>query len=166
MRIEDFLLTPSEGIPNNPALPVIVYHRALAGETELAKAFEARFLENGWQGCWRNGVYSYQHYHTHAHEVLGIARGEACLLIGGPDGRKIEVSAGDCLLLPAGTGHCRISADPDFLVIGAYPPGQEADIRTEPAREEDFAAIRAVALPKADPIEGRGGAASRLLASR
>ena len=166
MRIEDFLLKPSEGIPNNPVLPVIVYHRALTEGPALAEAFEARFFENGWRDCWQNGVYSYQHYHSRAHEVLGIARGEACLLIGGPEGRKIEVMAGDCLLLPAGTGHCRISADPDFLVVGAYPPGQEADIRTDPARDEDLAAIRAVVLPDADPIEGKSGAANRLWAGQ
>ncbi len=157
MRVEAILFEASNWVPNNPELPVLLYHQAIADEADLATAFEKRFAENGWEDCWRNGVFSYQHYHTGAHEVLGIARGEARLLIGGTCGRQIDVSAGDCIVLPAGTGHCRISAGPDFLVVGAYPPNQTADIKTEAAGPTDLQTIRAVPLPLADPIEGNPG---------
>lgn len=98
--------------------------------------------------------------------MLGIAEGRARLLIGGPAGREISVNAGDCLVLPAGTGHKRIDASRDFLVIGAYPPGQQADILTEAPSDSQLAAIGALALPQADPIEGADGSLQRLWHSR
>jgi uncharacterized protein YjlB len=157
MQTETILFEASDWVPNNPDLPVLLYRQAFADETDLATAFQERFAENGWRDCWRNGVFSYQHYHTRAHEVLGIARGHARLLIGGAGGRRIDVSAGDCIVLPAGTGHCRISADPNFLVVGAYPPNQDADIKTDAADQTDLQTIRAVPSPSADPIEGNRG---------
>lgn len=157
MQVEAILFEASDWVPNNPDLPVLLYRQAITDAGDLAETFEQRFAQNGWQGCWRNGVFSYQHYHTRAHEVLGIAGGKARLLIGGGSGRQIDVSAGDCIVLPAGTGHCRISADADFLVIGAYPPNQDADIRTDAASQTDLEIIRAVHLPPADPIDGEDG---------
>ncbi|MEY9164878.1 uncharacterized protein YjlB [Sinorhizobium fredii] len=73
---------PSEWVPNHPRLPVLVYRQALAAN-DMAAEFERRFAGTGWRGVWRNGVFSYQHYHIGAHEVLGIAKGNAKLLIGG-----------------------------------------------------------------------------------
>lgn len=162
MSVESMKFDKSGEVPNNPLLPVIVYRQALAPAADMASAFEARFRENGWQGLWRNGVFSYQHYHTRAHEVLGIAGGRARLLIGGPSGQAFDVGAGDCLVLPAGTGHMRLSASNDFLVVGGYPPGQHADICTTAPDEAGLAAIEAVALPETDPVEGRNGTLRRL----
>jgi uncharacterized protein YjlB len=162
MSVESVFFQRSDWVPNNPILPVLLYREAVASSADTPSDFEARFRKNGWQGLWRNGVFSYQHYHTHAHEVLGIARGQARLLIGGPAGRKMEVGAGDCLVLPAGTGHMRLSASDDFLVVGGYPPGQHADICTADPGDAGLAAIRAVALPRTDPVEGRDGALVKL----
>lgn len=152
----------SEWVPNNPVLPVLLYKSLPFTEGDPAAEFEHRFEGNGWQGTWRNGVFSYQHYHTHAHEVLGIAAGTGRLMIGGPTGQEIDVAAGDCLVLPAGTGHMRLAASGDFLVIGAYPPGQHADIQTGEPGEEGLKAIAAVPLPDSDPIEGTSGGLATL----
>jgi uncharacterized protein YjlB len=161
MKPEAILFEPSEWVPNNQKLPVLVY-RSIPLSGDAAELFEDRFRRNGWQGTWRNGVFAYQHYHTHAHEVLGIAAGTARLLIGGPAGRELDVAAGDCLVLPAGTGHRRLDASADFLVIGAYPPGQDADIQTDAPGDVGLRAIAAVPLPEADPVEGRDGALTEL----
>jgi len=166
MTVETIFFEPSEWVPNHPDLPVLVYRNAIPAEGEMAPKFEARFRENGWQGLWRNGIFDYQHYHTGAHEVLGIAGGRARLLIGGPDGAELSVMAGDCLVLPAGTGHRCLDASRDFLVVGAYPPGQHADIETGPANAEQLAKISGLPLPVSDPVEGAEGALVRFWSRR
>jgi len=153
---------PSEGIPNNPRLPVLLYRGALGAEANDPAVYEALFQRNGWPPQWRNGVYSFHHYHATAHEVLGFAGGRARLLLGGPGGKEVTVSAGDIVLLPAGTGHRRLEASSDFLVVGAYPPDQHPDIQRQAATPELLQKIAAVAIPEADPVLGATGPYRRL----
>lgn len=159
MTVECFLLPAHDWVPNNPKLPVMLYREAIpaADSESVAKAFEAAFEGNGWPPQWRDGIFDYHHYHSTAHEALGIAAGSAKLTIGGPGGRDIHVEAGDALVLPAGTGHRKIDASEDFLVVGAYPQGQDWDI----CREAPSAAARermvALPIPDCDPLEGRMG---------
>ena len=83
--------------------------------------------------------------------------GRAELTIGGPDGLPLTVEAGDLLVLPAGTGHCLRSATDDFQVVGAYPRGQEADICRAAPTSTQRAALHAVPVPDADPLDGESG---------
>ncbi|MEY9324111.1 cupin [Sinorhizobium fredii] len=160
---ETIRLRPSEWVPNHPRLPVLVYRQALSSvENDVAAEFERRFAEAGWQGVWRNGVFSYQHYHIGAHEVLGIAAGNARLLIGGSAGAVLEVGAGDCLVLPAGTGHMNLGAGDGFLVVGGYPPGQTADIQRKAASRSALQTIADLPLPPTDPLYGANGPLMRL----
>ncbi len=143
-------------IPNN-RLPLILYDGAIdATKGDAAVAFETLFRGNGWGGSWRNGIYPFHHYHSTAHEVLGIAKGKAEVRLGGEGGQTVSVKAGDALLIPAGVGHKRMSASEDLLVIGAYPGGVWADLMREGA--EDKAGIRAriaaLPMPDADPVGG------------
>lgn len=160
MNVERFILEPRGWVPNNQMLPVIFYRSALPAP-DATSAFERAFQAHGWQGIWRNGVYDYHHYHTGAHEVLGVGRGSATLMIGGPTGRELTVTAGDCLLLPAGTGHKRLRADLDFLVVGAYPPNQEADIQISAPSRAQVLAITNLPIPKSDPVAGQAGPLSK-----
>ena len=155
-------------IPNNPGLPLVHYHAALqpselTARNDPAEAFEDLFRRNGWGGTWRDGIYDYHHYHSTAHEVLGIARGEARLRLGGENGVTVAVQAGDAILIPAGVGHKNEGASADLLVVGAYPHGQVADLCTGTPEERNSAltAIARVGLPTVDPVLGHSGSASR-----
>jgi len=145
-------------MPNNPQLPVLLYRQAVpVGGIDPAYTFESLFQRYGWPPQWRNGVYPFHHYHSTAHETLGFAAGEARLILGGEGGRDVDVAAGDVVVLPAGTGHFRCTASHDFLVVGAYPPGQVADLLRGPATPQQLAAIANVPIPATDPVHGKAG---------
>ena len=148
---------PSGRVPNS-ALPVLV-HRGALPTGAPAGDHEALFARHGWTNAWVNGVYAFHHYHSIAHEVLGICGGHATLRLGGDGGRDVAVAAGDALVLPAGTGHRRMAASADFRVVGAYPGGRDWDlVRADTASEDDVRravhAIRRVPVPDRDPVTG------------
>lgn len=153
------LFQPDNNIPNNQKLPLLLYRQVFGESKNLEAQFKDAFKQNKWGGSWTNGVFSYHHYHSKAHEVLGVAAGSATIIFGGPGGQEVTVKAGDMAVLPAGTGHCRKSASPDFKVVGAYPKGQEDyDICTEADNaEEKKRNIAAVAPPTTDPVFGLKG---------
>ena len=157
---EALMLSPNGWVPNNPALPVLLYRRAVpAGDPD---AIEETLRRNAWRPDWRDGVYPHHHYHSTAHEALACTNGAADLILGGESGRQVRIEAGDLLVLPVGTGHCRISATDDFLLVGAYPQGQDWDVCRTAADRATLARIAAVPLPESDPIDGPGGALIRL----
>jgi len=156
MHIERLLLAPRDWVPNNPTIPVRVYRglRLADGSVPDAIAFEAMFDAHGWPPDWRGGVYDHHHYHSSAHEVLGVYAGSARLLLGGPGGQVVRVEAGDALMLPAGTGHCRLEADETFRVVGAYPSGQDWDVLREAPDAATRARILRLPAPPRDPVDG------------
>ena len=145
------------GIPNS-RLPVLVYHGALESDAGPA-AYEQLFAGHGWLGAWRDGIFPFHHFHSTAHEVLGIAAGTAEVTLGGPGGRRFQLVSGDVVVLPAGTGHCNEESSDDLLVVGAYPNGMDWDVRRgDPAeRDEVLANIARVPIPDQDPVAGKSG---------
>lgn len=162
---ETLMFAPNDWIPNNARLPVLIYRAAIepAG-TDLASLFEAAFARNGWPPRWRNGVYDFDHFHPSTHEVLGFARGHARLMVGGPApiGRELTVDAGDVVVLPAGTGHRRLAASVDFLVVGAYPPDEDTGISRAALSAGGLHALNAVRFPPSDPLSGPDGPLAKL----
>lgn len=155
--------------PNNQNFPFLLYRSAVDIDAahDPAAIFEVLFDKNGWADSWRDRIYDFLHFHTHTHEVLGIARGHARVQFGGKHGQVIAVKAGDVVVQPAGTGHQRIAQSGDLLVVGAYPQGsgggrynepQPKDISLEKARRE----IAAVPAPKMDPVYGADGPLTKL----
>ncbi|MGH7911627.1 MAG: cupin domain-containing protein [Candidatus Dormibacteraceae bacterium] len=159
--METYSFADDGTIPNS-RLPVLV-HRGIEAARDPAGC-EGLFTRHGWLGAWRDGIYPFHHFHSTAHEVLGIAGGSATVLLGGPAGRRFEVRRGDVLVLPAGTGHCRLDSGHGLLVVGAYPEGMSWDVRRgDPAEYEEVRAnIGAVPLPRADPVDGPDGPLRRL----
>ena len=148
--------------PNNAALPLMIYRSAIRRRRGLdpAAIFEVLFAANGWKDSWRDGIYDFLHFHTRTHEVLGIARGQARVQFGGDKGRTVSLKAGDVIVLPAGTGHRRISASDDLLVVGAYPSSAGRYDEPRPGELDHRTAIRRiarVARPARDPVYGRDG---------
>src|SRR6185503_11815865 len=69
-----FMFQDDGAVPNNPALPALIYKGALdlADARDPAAAIEKLFKSNGWgHGQWRDGIFPFVHYHSMIHEALG-----------------------------------------------------------------------------------------------
>lgn len=157
------LLKDTGAFPNSH-LPALIYEGALAPGPDLADRFEALFEKHGWSGSWRNGLYRVHHYHSTAHEVLGVYRGSVKVRLGGPEGPTVELRAGDVAIIPAGVAHKNESQSDDFAVVGAYPDGTGPDMQygKEGERPRTDRNIAAVAVPSRDPVGGAQGGLPRL----
>jgi len=146
--------------PNNGKLPLMVYKNVIAiPDINPAGAIEEIFRDNGWGGSWRNGIYHFHHYHSTAHEVLGIYGGNVTVQLGGPNGLTLNGSVGDVIIIPAGVAHKNLGSSPDFRCVGAYPPGQSWDMNygktgERPRTDQN---IKNVPLPESDPVYGIDG---------
>ncbi|WP_229311495.1 cupin domain-containing protein [Larkinella rosea] len=161
----EMLYFKDDGLIPNSRFPLLLY-RDVFPETgsEGASWLEQRFSVNNWTNSWRNGVFSYHHYHSTSHEVLGVYSGSAVLHLGGEKGQKVRVKAGDIMVIPAGVGHKKLEASADFGVVGAYPDGRSYDVlRGKPGdRPQADQNIAAVPMPKTDPFLGKDGGLVRL----
>jgi uncharacterized protein YjlB len=158
-----FIFNDDGFVPNHPRWPMLVYKGALDldGSRDPEGEIEKLFADNGWgRGQWRNGIYPFAHYHSMIHEALGIARGRALVRFGGDRGEELALAPGDIAVLPAGTGHQRLSHDHGLVVIGAYPPEGTYNLcrGANPAdRQAALKTIADVAKPASDPVAGRNG---------
>ena len=165
IHTEPHLLADDGLVPNNPHMPLLVYRGAFdrAGPPGAEAAIAAHFAAHGWGNGWVNGIYDYHHYHSTAHEVLGLARGWAEVQFGGPQGPVLRVEAGDVVFVPAGVGHCRKKGSLDLSVVGAYPGSVSPDMkRAIPAdRTRALLEVANVPPPATDPVFGAKGPATR-----
>lgn len=143
-------------IPNNPDLPVILYPGVFKNHPQ---EIEPTFKLNNWRNSWVNGVLDYHHYHSNTHEVLGVRAGSVKLLLGGETGQTIEMKTGDVVILPAGTGHKKLTSSADFEIVGAYPDGKDYNVNTGKPNERPrvLLDIQQVETPSTDPVYGNRG---------
>ena len=157
-----FIFCDDGVFPNNPLLPLLIYQQVFKSD-EKAQKIETCLKRNNWKHAWRNGIYTYHHYHSTAHEVLVALQGQCKLRVGGPAGELVEIRKGDVILIPAGVAHCNMGCSEDFTCLGAYPDGQEFDVNfgkreERPAADEN---IQKLAIPSQDPIYGNEGPLKR-----
>jgi len=153
-------LAPDGAIPNHPRWPLLVYPGAVAiAGTDPAAAFESLFDRNRWPAAWRDGVFPFHHFHSNAHEALGVYSGEVTVQFGGDGGVVVTARAGDVIVLPAGTGHKKLSSRGALGIVGAYPAGEHADMCTPllSNAKRTAEAVARVRLPERDPVYGVDG---------
>ena len=157
INISRQIIPEAGNFPNNALLPLMIYRKAL--QSTNPDLIENIFESNGWFNFWRAEIYNYDHYHSNTHEVLGVFKGNARLMFGGPSGITIPVEEGDVIIIPAGVSHKRLESDPGFQVVGGYPDGKHYDIMKGDAGDRPLADenIRHVALPASDPVYGTDG---------
>ncbi len=153
-------LLNDDGIYPNSKLPVLIYQHAL--NIPLRAYYETVkeiFAVNGWANSWAGGIYSYHHYHSNTHEVLGICKGNCVLITGGPGGAVFTLSKGDVIIIPAGVAHKNLKTSEDFMCVGAYPDGVFFDVRTGKKSERPMVdnTINKLTLPAKDPVYGKEG---------
>lgn len=156
---EIYYFVKDGNIPNS-RYPLLVYRQAFEGTgIKSAEWLEKQFSMNNWTNSWRWGVYSYHHYHSNTHEVLGVYSGNAVLQFGGENGIKMNVEVGDVIVIPAGVAHKNISCSDDFGVVGAYPEGKDPDIKKGIPEELQLAEenLSNVVIPQYDPLMGAEG---------
>ena len=146
--------------PNNKHLPLLVYQGVLTSPARTQpEAYEELFAAYTWGSSWRDGVYEFHHYHSTAHEVLGVYGGTAKVQFGGARGAVLSVGPGDVVIVPAGVAHKNMGASRGFRCVGAYPRGQRWDMNYGKRGERPNADrnIAAVSLPDTDPAFGSRG---------
>jgi len=154
-QVQSFFLKDRGDIPNNQDLPVIYYQGVFNDGLDL----ESSFARHNWTNSWTGDIFDFHHYHSNSHEVLGVKSGKATVLLGGDDGERLELDAGDVVVLPAGTGHMKLESTDDFEVVGAYPGGKSHNLRKRDPQEraESLDEIRNVPIPDMDPVYGEDG---------
>ena len=156
MQPDSFYFKDDGKIPNSK-FPLLLYRGAFSQTNdEGASWLEKRFAGNNWTNSWRNGIYPFHHYHSTSHEVLGIYSGTALLHLGGEQGQKVAVRAGDIIVIPAGVGHKNLESS-NLGVVGAYPDGRSWDLNRglDGERPQTDKNIAALPIPTADPFQGK-----------
>lgn len=159
-NIKTLLISENESFPNNDSLPLIIIEKAFSPQDkDLVQTIESTFHQNGWENSWRNGIYTFHHYHSTAHEVLGLYSGWVKAQFGGPDGQIAAAKAGDIIIIPAGVSHKNLDQSLELRCVGAYPEGQSPDMQYgKPGeRPQTNQNVRSVPMPETDPVYGKDG---------
>ncbi|HEX4372254.1 MAG TPA: cupin domain-containing protein [Puia sp.] len=146
-----------DGVFLNSVFPALLYSNVL----NLPFLFPGNFIKNifelnKWSNAWKAGMFTYHHYHSNTHEVLGVYSGKTKIVLGGESGNMIEIKKGDVLIIPAGMAHKNLGSENQVGIIGAYPDGKNYDIKygRKDERQEAEINIQNVPMPETDPVWG------------
>ena len=138
-------------------LPVLIYKKAILIPSFFA-ASKVRdiFVKHNWTNTWRNGIYTYHHYHSNTHEGMAAIKGKTHLLLGGDNGKRIVLQQGDIIVIPAGVAHKNLGKQKDVICIGGYPEGKDFDINygNPGERPQTDKNIRSLQIPATGPLYG------------
>ena len=151
------LFFEDDGIFPNNRLPALLYPKVLKLPNLFRPvAVKKLFENNNWKNTWQQGIYTYHHYHSTTHEVLGVCKGETLLLLGGENGITVLIQEGDVLVIPAGVAHINVGKENDVSCVGAYPDGRDYDMNfgkpgERPRTDHNIVSLP---LPGTDPVFG------------
>ena len=159
IKTELYTSRPQGKIPNS-RFPLLVHRNAIPGGG--AESVKARFRENGWLNNWDYpGIYDYAHFHSTTHECLGCAAGWMTFSLSVGDGgwTRVQIKAGDVIVMPAGVSHEKIDASDDIHMCGGYPDGRDwDDIQEAFLSDENYIhackRIMMLPIPAKDPATG------------
>ena len=153
------------GIFPGNRLPVLHYRKAIRLPIFFpAHHIKKLFKKNDWTNTWRDGIYTYHHYHSNTHEAMAVIKGRTTLLLGGANGKQIVLHKGDIIVIPAGVAHKNLGKMKDIICIGGYPEGRDFDMKYgHPAeRPQTDWNIEELPLPATGPLAGRADALLQL----
>lgn len=157
MVTESYQCGPGHRLPDS-RFPLLVHRNAVPGGGN--DAMVERFVANGWLNNWLYpGIYEYSHFHSTTHECLGCAKGWMGIVVFGKGGEKLQLDAGDIVVMPAGVAHEMAGHSDDIMMVGGYPDGRDWDnIQEAFLSEDDYRAaakrIMMLPIPARDPATG------------
>jgi len=151
------ILLVDNGIFPNSTLPVLHYKKAVKLPLLFpAAALKKLFKLNNWGNNWKAGIFTFDHYHSLTHEVIGVYKGKTQLQLGGDDGLVIDLEKGDILVIPAGVAHKNLGTETQVMCVGGYPEGKDYDMNfgkpgERPQTDQNIALLK---VPDTDPLAG------------
>jgi len=164
MKLLQYFLKDDGFFPNSH-LPVLVYKNAITLPVFFkGPKVKELFRKHHWTNNWRNGIYTYHHYHSNTHEVMAVISGKTVVALGGEHGLTVTIEKGDVIILPAGVAHRNMGKEKDVICIGGYPGGKDFDMMygKKEERPDALERIAKVKIPGFDPVKGKNGPMKRI----
>lgn len=143
-----FFLERNAWVPNNASLPVRMfrpYRQASAG------AAGKSLNKTAWRVQWTGPIYPFHHYHSTSHTAWLVEHGAGQVELGGANGRRLMLSQGDVLFIPAGTGMAMPTSS-KVVVSAAYPVGCHWDVCREAPSKSAEARMTQLPVPELDSL--------------
>lgn len=110
-----------EGNTFEDYLPVLLYK----GIINIPMLFEEHYLKTlfepkNWKNVWKTEIFAYRHYQHVAHEVMGVYKDKALLMLGDKEQISVVLEKGDVLVIPAGVEIKNLNPENSVKCSGTY----------------------------------------------